>query len=407
MGRRKLVSSHHDRQVRILVEGDMGSGRDLLRGVIRYIRTAKPRWRIHVEPRQWTARGPDWDHDEGTICAVADGKLVERLTAMNHPLVNCLSHYEHLGIATVRTDDLAIGRLAAKHLLGRGFERFVFWSGRERSAAAAMRQQGMREALTDAGYTLQTLPAKWQQGPASPTKTPFPLANELKKIGFPVAVFCSHDAIGRNVSIELAAEGIAVPEQVALLGVDNDQLQCEISTPMLSSIDLPYDALGYEAAARLHLQLENKPLPGGPMLFGPLGVVERQSTDVVAVADPVLASAASFIRAHACDPCTVDDVLNHIGASRRWLEIQFVTRFSRTPHEEITRVRMERAKYLLRTSSMSIQLIAAHCGYGMVQNFGRVFRENHKETPATYRAIHTPVSHAPAKAIPRRKRLAE
>jgi len=378
-----------------------------LRGVIRFIRTVKPRWRIHVEPRSWAARGPDWDFDEGTICAVSDKELVERLTAEKHPLVNCLSHNEHLGIPTVRTDDLEIGRLAAKHLLTRGFERFVFWSASERSAAAGMRQQGMRDALTEAGYALQTLPSKWRQGPAVPKKAGFRLATELQKIGFPVAVLCSHDAIGRNMSIELASGGVAVPEQVALLGVDNDQLQCEISMPMLSSIDLPYDALGYEAAARLHLQLEGKPVPSGPMLFGPLGVVERQSTDVVAVADPVLASAASFIRAHACDPCTVDDVVNHIRKGRRWLEIQFVTRFGRTPHEEITRVRMERAKYLLRTSSMSIQLIAAHCGYGMVQNFGRAFRESQDETPATYRTVHRPETDTPAKVISRRKRLSE
>ena len=397
----KVASNRSDRQVRILVEGHTGSGRDILRGVIRFIRTVKPPWRIHVEPRPWLTRGPDWKLDDGTICAVADGELVARLTAENHPLVNCLSHYEHLGIPTVRTDDLAIGRLAAKHLLTRGFERFVFWSDGDRSAAATMRQQGMREVLARAGYTLETLPSKWRQGAEVPKKKGFQLASELRKIGFPVAMLCSHDAQGRSTSIELAAEGIAVPEQVALLGVDNDQLECEISTPMLSSIDLPYNALGYEAAARLHLQLEGKPLPAGAMIFGPLGVVERQSTDVVAVADPVLASAAAFIRAHACDPCTVDDVVNHIGTSRRWLEIHFVARFSRTPHEEISRVRMERAKYLLRTSSMSVQIIAAHCGYGMVQNFGRAFRENQKETPAAYRTVHTPASHTPAKGLSR------
>ncbi len=372
-------------QVRIVVDGHTGSGRETLRGVVRYIRTAKPKWRLHVEMRPWVPRRAEWDRDVGTICAVSNEEFVNSLIARGHPLVNCLAHYEKLGIHTVRTDDLSIGRMGAKHLLDRGFERFAFWSIGDRSEAARLRLQGMADELALVGHSVQSIPQDWRVGAEDLPSDDFSLPDALRAIGFPLGLLCSHDTVGRIVSTELSASGIAVPEQVALLGVDNDQLQCEISTPMLSSIDVPYEELGFRAAERLNAILMHRAVPLTPRLIAPDGVVERQSTDIVAVSDPLLSKAARYMREHACDPCSVEEVLNAIGVGRRWLETQFASRFGRTPHEELTRLRMERATYLLRTSQLSIQIIAAHCGYSLVQNFGRTFLAFVGETPAAYK----------------------
>ncbi len=377
-------------QVRIVVDGHTGSGRETLRGVVRYIRTAKPKWRLHVEMRPWVPRLAEWDRDVGTICAVANEEFVNSLIARGHPLVNCLAHYEKLGIHTVRTDDLSIGRMGAKHLLDRGFERFAFWSLGDRSEAARLRLQGMADELALVGHSVHSIPQDWRAGAEDLPSDDFSLPETLRAIGFPLGLLCSHDTIGRMASTELSANGIAVPEQVALLGVDNDQLQCEISTPMLSSIDVPYEELGFLAAERLNAILMHRAVPLTPRLIAPNGVVERQSTDIVAVSDPLLSKAARYIREHACDPCSVEDVLSAIGVGRRWLEKNFTSRFGRTPHEELTRIRMQRATYLLRTSQLSIQIIAAHCGYSLVQNFGRTFRSVVGETPATYKGRHRP-----------------
>ncbi len=377
-------------QVRVVIDGHTGSGRETLRGVVRYIRTVKPLWRLHVEMRPWVPRRAEWDRDVGTICAVSNEEFINSLIARGHPLVNCLAHYENLRIHTVRTDDLSIGRIAARHLLDRGFERFAFWSLGDRSEAARLRLQGMADELALVGHTVRAIPQDWRAGAEDLPDDDFSLPDTLRAIGFPLGLMCAHDTIGRMASTELAASGIAVPEQVALLGVDNDQLQCEISTPMLSSIDVPYEELGFRAAERLNAILLHDAVPLTPRLIAPDGVVERQSTDVVAVSDPILSKAARFIREHACDPCTVADVMRSVGVSRRWLETQFVGRFKRTPHEELTRIRMERATYLLRTSSLSIQIVAAHCGYSLVQNFGRVFRKFVGQTPAAYRSAHAP-----------------
>jgi LacI family transcriptional regulator len=147
---------------------------------------------------------------------------------------------------------------------------------------------------------------------------------------------------------------------------------------------MPQEDLGYEAARMLDRLLRGKPLPS-PMILPPVGVATRGSTDVVAVDDPKLARAVRFIRQRACDPCTVNDVVEELQSSRRWLELKFANHFGRTPHEEIVRVRMERARYLLRASRLPIHRIAERCGYPLLHNFGRAFKQAIGETPAAYR----------------------
>jgi LacI family transcriptional regulator len=117
----------------------------------------------------------------------------------------------------------------------------------------------------------------------------------------------------------------------------------------------------------------------------PLGIVRRLSTDVLAVDDPSLAQAVTFIREHACDPCSVDDVLRHTAVGRRWLERQFALKLNRTPHEEILRVQMDAAKRLLLQPGLPVEDIAARCGFSSAPSLGRAFVRSFQITPAAFR----------------------
>lgn len=379
------------RQIRVIGSGASGFGRDVVRGVASYIRRAGLNWRINVEFDAQRGFDPAWRADDGLVFAVARGPLVEKLAAMARPMVNCLAHYAHLPLTTVCTDDLAIGRMAAEHFIERSFEKYLFWSAGERSRAAHLRSDGMRQRLAEEGLTMTEVIDRWpdDQVPARVADWPR-LIEAVRASDVPMAILAAHDAIARITANHLSAAGIAVPEQAAILGVDNDELQCNISFPPVSSIDIPYQDLGYEAARQLHRLMDGSPMPERPILFGPTGIVERQSTDVIAVDDPRLRAVSQYIRHHACDPCNVDEVADRLGFSRRWLQTQFKKHLGRTPHEEITRIRMTRATHLLRSTQMPIHQIAARCGYPLLRNFGRAFRQYLSDTPANYRALHRP-----------------
>jgi LacI family transcriptional regulator len=195
------------------------------------------------------------------------------------------------------------------------------------------------------------------------------------------------DSTARDLASACLEAQIAVPDQVAIVGVNNDDLLCESAWPPLSSIDADYGRMGFLAAKLLDRLFAGETLKPEERLvrLPPVGVVRRQSTDVLAIDEPNVVAAVRFIREHACDPCTVDDVLRHVPVGRRWLERQFTQRLGHSPHEQIIQVRMETARQLLRQSDLSVGDAAFRCGFSDVANFGRAFQQVVGTTPAAYR----------------------
>ncbi len=371
-----------DANVRVVVDGLTESGRHLLRGVLAYARS-HTRWIIHVEMALESRKGPDWERDTATIYAAPVRPLLETILARGHMVVNCLAHHQDLNLPTVRSDDHAIGRMGADYFIQRGFEHFLFEAGPDRSFAPKLRWDGFVERLAESNLT-----ATWHDRDRTGdrfTDRLGDLCEAIKAMPRPLAAFFSHDALARVTGDYLSAAGVYVPEHVSMMGVDNDELQCEISRPPLSSIAIPYEEIGRQAARMLHRLLDGQPASNLPILIKPAGVIERESTDVVASDSPQLAEALKFIRQHACDPCGVDQVLDHVLVSRRWLETQFRKRFARSPHDEITRVRMDRAKILLRDRNLPLKVVAERVGYGHLQNFVSIFRRTTGQTPAVFR----------------------
>jgi len=315
-------------------------------------------------------KGLEWDNDDATIYASHLTTLLSEIVARKRPIVNCLAHHECANFKTVRANDFNIGKLAAHYFRERGFERFFFYCGRDTSTAAELRSAGFAAVLGEAGHVAR----KPRLGDSTDRLSD--LIGQILSTSKPVALFVSHDHLAREVADALKSFDLRIPEQVAVLGVDNDELQCDISRPPLSSIQVPYEDIGYRAGAVMDDILRGKDVRLDTTLIDPIGVITRQSTAIFAVDDPRLAEALSYIRDHACDPCAVDDVLRNLALSRRWLEVRFNKVFSRTPHEMITVVRMDRARQLLRDPDQTLKEVAQKSGYVHLQNFVSAFRRS-------------------------------
>ena len=364
----------------------MGFGRGLLRGVMRYA-NARRKWLLHEEIRAFGEPSDTWPRCDGAIIGISMLPWVEEIRKGSRQVVSCSGNADPSQMPVVCLDDEAVGRTAANHLIDCRVENFGFY-GRVNHTVSVNRQKGFREALAGHGYTCceslieGSFSYGWTARPHWPR-----LIEWLNALPKPIGIFAMDDMAARDVAAACFSAGIPIPERVALLGVNDDDLLCGTAWPPLSSVAVDFTRVGESAARLLDRLLSGEKLtPQQQQIrLQPIGVVRRASTDILAVEDENLAEALRYIREHACDPCSVGDILQHVRVGRRWLERQFVQKLGRTPHDEIIRVRMEMARRLLIQSDESLPQIASRCGFTAVQNFSRAFRDSLGVTPAAYR----------------------
>jgi LacI family transcriptional regulator len=290
-----------------------------------------------------------------------------------------------LGFPVVRLDNPAIGRTMAEHLLERGFRRLAFigirglkWSEDRRTGfieEAAV--HGLEVAQQDSPY--DALPFQLEESVRER------LQRWLLDLPKPVGIAACNDHTARNVLEQCKELGLAVPEDVAVLGVDNDDLLCETSDPTLSSVVADHFRIGYEAA----LIAERLARGGAPrdqlLLIEPRRVVTRASTDSIAVDDPHVSAAMQIIRLHACDGIEVDDVVAKVPVSRSVLQRRFRTVLGRSIHEVIVDTRLKRAKELLAETDLPLSAVAERSGITPQPYLNVVFKSHVGETPLSYR----------------------
>jgi LacI family transcriptional regulator len=188
---------------------------------------------------------------------------------------------------------------------------------------------------------------------------------------------------------------LAVPDEVAVLGVDNDELLCDLADPPLSSVIPDVRRTGYEAAALLDRMMRGAKIAPEGRLFAPLGVATRQSTDVVAVADRHISAAVRYIRSHACSGITVADVLKQVPMSRRVLEARFQKLLGRSPHTQILAVKLDRVKQLLADTDLSLAAIAERSGFKHVEYLSVAFKRQMGLTASEFRSGQRQLASAP------------
>lgn len=210
----------------------------------------------------------------------------------------------------------------------------------------------------------------------------------LQKLPKPIGILAHNDVRGRHVVDACRRLGIGIPDEVAVLGVDNESPHCEMCNPPLSSIATDAERVGYVAGELLNQLMNGEQPSPHRVLIPPLGIVVRQSTEVTATTDAHVAKAVRFIRQHASEEIDVGDVLQHVGISRTALDKRFLAALGHTPHEEIRRVRLKRARELLAESDLKLETIAERCGFRHGEYLGAVFRTEFGQTPGEFRALH-------------------
>ncbi|MES2695664.1 MAG: DNA-binding transcriptional regulator, partial [Verrucomicrobiota bacterium] len=333
------------------------------------------------DPPAWLER---WKGD-GIIARIETPRIAAAVVRAALPTVDLSAGRLVPELPWVETDDEQIARLAAEHLLERGFKHFAF-CGDERFKWSEWREQHFAARVKAAGYDVQRFTAGANGANGGDVEAHARSLREwVESLPKPVGIMAAYDIRGQQVLDACRSAGVAVPADVAVIGVDNDALLCDLASPPLSSVIPNAHRTGYEAAALLERLMAGKRVPTTAHLIAPLGVAARQSTDVLAVDDRDVARAVQFIREHACEGINVSDVLRTVPLSRRVLEQRFQKLLGRTPREEILQVRLARVKQLLGETDLPLYLIAERTGFEHVEYLSVVFKRETRQTPSQYR----------------------
>jgi LacI family transcriptional regulator len=388
-------------KVAMLIETSNAYARDLMRGIVAHLREHRS-WSIYLcehmrgdRPPAWLA---EWDGD-GVIARIENPAIARAIGRLRIPVVDVSAARLLPTLPWVETDDPAIARLAADHLLERGFKNFGF-CGDERFNWSKWRCEHFARLIGEAGHTCSVYEPLSRQTADSQLQVEH-IAKWVAGLPKPVGVMACYDFRGQQLLDACRRRGIAVPDDVAVLGVDNDDLLCDLCEPPMSSVILNPHRTGYEAAALLDRMMLGQRVGAEKHTIEPLGIAVRQSTDVLAIEDPAIAAVVRYIREHACEGIDVRDVLKAHPQSRRLLEYRFRKLLGRTPHEEILRVRLGRVKLLLAESALSLEKIAELAGFVHPEYLSVVFRQKVGVPPGEYRTLNQRGRPASAEAAER------
>jgi LacI family transcriptional regulator len=373
--------------VALLIETSNAYARGLLRGIRAYIREHRS-WSIYVGEYRRGEPAPYWLerwHGDGIIARIENAAIAEAVVASQVPAIDVSAARHVPNLLFVETDDAAIARLAADHLLERGFRHFGY-CGDPRFNWSNWRAEQFHRRLEQAGFDCHLYqPSPQRRGTTPWDRERADLGAWIRSLPKPVGVMACYDIRGREVLDVCRQLGISVPDEVALIGVDNDELICDLADPPLSSVIPDTRRTGYEAARLLDLLMAGQCELPQAHLIPPLGIAVRGSTDVLATDDVDISAAVRFIRAHASDGINVEDVLEAVPVSRRVLEARFKKLLGRTPHEEITRVQIERVKELLAETDLPLTAVAQRAGYKYVEYMSVAFKREAGLPPSQYR----------------------
>ncbi len=377
--------------VALHVETSRAYGRELLRGVALYART-RSNWSLLHQEMALDSDLPDWISESSVsgVIARVDTHTVDALRELRVPIVDVRCNQQFSGIPQVDTDNDRVAELAFQHLWDRGFRRFA-WCGYQFATYSDERLDAFRRLVAASGRPLSVYQSRSdlntslteiEQGGITDVE---PLSIWLKSLDRPTGLFVCNDIRGQQVLNVCRKIQIAVPDDVAVIGVDDDEAICLLSDPPLSSVRPDAASVGYRAAEILDGMMQGRLAAQEIEYETPKHVSERLSTQVVAVADRELARVCRFIRENACRGIKVADIAQVSSLSRRQLERRFREELGHTPHEEITAVQIRRVKELLTETPMTLEQIAPLAGYKHKESLSAVFKREVGETPGEFR----------------------
>jgi len=380
-------------RVAVLVESSRSYGRGLLLGVAQYARE-RTNWRIDYEERELQSGLPGWLHQwegSGVLARIEDDAMARGLLGLRVPVVDLRRIARGTTIPAVHTDEPGVARLVLEHFRERGFQHFGFcgFPGvdysdvRAELLAAELKACGCRcEVYAPPTAAPHTWTVEFEQ---EGMKSEEHLAWWLEGLPKPVGIMACNDVRGQQVLNACRRAGIAVPEQAAVLGVDNDEVLCGLSDPPLSSVAPDTRQIGYEAAALLDRLMQGEGVRQMDIYVEPLGVVTRRSTDTLVIPHAGAARALSFLRRHYQEPITLKDLAADANVTLRSIQDIFKAHVGHSLHRELDRLRVNRARDMLPDFALKLKTLAAVCGFSNPRHFRRTFLRETGQTPQQYR----------------------
>lgn len=380
------------RQVALIYDARRAYDLKVMTGVAAYLQQTG-KWNVYVEEdalkdqrlpdlHSWEGNGIIADFDDPSVAATV---MKSRL-----PTVAFGSGYgwykPKSTIPYFFTNNQAIARLAAGHFFERGF-RHVAYCGYPRTAIngwSEEREEAFAKEVKKRGFDCHIYRGRGKTSRDWAANQHL-LGVWLKSLPKPVGLMAANDNRARQVLEACRAIHMRVPEEVAVIGVDNDELLCQLSSPLLSSIEQGAKRIGYEAAALLDWMMRGKKPRKRHFVIDPGGIVMRRSTDILAIEDARVAQAMAFIREHACDSIKVPDVVDAVAISRSGLETRFKAALGRSLSKVIREVQLETAKGFVSDTNLALKEVAAKTGFKSVQHMTTLFHRVFGRPPAEYR----------------------
>lgn len=377
------------KKIVLLIESSRTCERDFIRGLAKYSRHHGP-WAFYRNPKYYIRRGKkqlslerikDWQPD-GII--VSDTQDIDKVIELGIPTIVHTVKQRYPQLPSIVGDCERSASMAAEHLLACGFGNFAF-CGLGRFYWSQERYDGFKNTLDRKGFNVnyyEQMKSKRRRSHKAEQKS---LVEWLKGLPKPVGLMACADDCSQSVIEACKIAEIKVPDEIAIIGVDNDDMVCELSNPPLSSIALNFERAGYLAGQLMDQLIAGQTDIDQEIVVEPTHVVVRESTDILAIEDRDVSNAVRFIRQNSKRLIQVPDVLSVVSCSQRSLHEKFITTLGRTVHDEIKRMRVEQIALMLRETDLTISQIAFDLGYSDANHIGRYFRGAKRISPLDYR----------------------
>ncbi len=386
------------RRVALLIESGMEYGRGLLRGIGAYAQAHGP-WaifhRVEMLPETLSPQMRKW-RPEGIIGQFESQKVLRQVRRLGVPTVDLFALHPRPGIPRFGVDNPAVSRMVADYVRTLGFENLAY-CGFRGVYYCERRCRAFVEYAQQLGYPAHVFPLDAKASPAGVFDHEAAGQFDIERIGRwlrslpkPLALMAGTDIRARQVLEACRLFNLHVPGDVAVLGVGNDEVMCNLADPPLTSVALRPEEIGRQAAALLdHVMAGGKPVEE-EVNVGPLCIVARQSTNTLAIKDPLVHEAVRYIRQRYAEGVSVSKLVEHLGISRSTLQRRFVESLGRSPRAELIRVQLARVEQLLRDTDMPLTKIARRAGFNYGECMMKLFKRKTGKTPSEFRAERPP-----------------
>jgi LacI family transcriptional regulator len=372
-------------RVALLIETSRTYTRELLAGIRHYVSAHGP-WSTFLELRALDSAPPPWlKHwkGDGILTRTFTPEVSALIDSTKVPAVEIRSSLYAGSRPFVGLDNARIGQSVAEHFQERGYRHFAayrlstepFFEERVKNFVQSVRASGC--SCAELSETTDS-PKDWD---ASQDR----LIQWLRQLPKPVGIFAANDQLGVRILDACQREDIAVPEQVAVVGAENEETLCNFATPPLTSVEFDGHSVGYAAAKLLDRLMQGEAPPKKPILVSPKGIIVRHSSDEFVITDPFVANAVRLIRENATMGMNVDTLCKRLNASRSTLERRMKTALNRSPKQEIARVRFREVERLLRETDLTVDAIAEATGFAHSHYLQALFKQISGLTPAAFR----------------------